>query len=393
MTPASKILLLLRRLDCNDGVSSYCETLIGSLIEQGCEIHVACGVVYHTPTTISRYERMRSLATSWTEIGEAGQIPNWHGLRAAAKTIREAGIDIVNVQGFGALAWGWMLRRLTGRPVVATYLPSAPGGVSDVVGADERPMSAKQRVFLRLFMPDRVISLSEKSTDYIVSQSSALQTRIATVYGGIDTDHFRLPSPEERASARAQLGLTERTLMCLLVGRLDWNKGQDLLIKAIRQVRNDLGRPIHCFIVGSGHDEMAIRAAASEQPGDDETITVLGHVSDVRDVAWAADIFVLPSRLEGFGLVVVEAMACGAVPIRTPSGGATDQIISGINGYIVPFEDVDALAEAIRSLADDDRRSTFAKAGLSRIRERFDRRVIARQVGEVFAQAITGRTR
>ena len=382
-----KILLFLRRLDCNDGVSSYCETLMGSLIELGCEVHVACGTIYSTPSTIGRYHRMRALSASWTDIGSAGLVPSIGALRRVASVIRRTGIDVINVQGFGALMWGRLLSLLTRRAVVATYLPSAPGAMSDVLGADERPFDARQRLFLRAFAPDRIISLSAKSTDYVLRQQPALRPRIDVIYCGVDTDHFRVPTPAERAAARAKLGLDDRTLMCLVLGRLDWNKGHDLLIGAIRLVRGTLDRPVHGFMAGSGHNEAEIRALASGQPGDAETLTVLGHVGDARDAMWAADIFALPSRLEGFGTVVVEAMACGVVPVRTPSGGASDQIVPGENGLIVPFEDVGALADAIRTLSDDDLRARFAARGLERVNTSFNKTVVARQVLETYRRA------
>lgn len=393
VTKVKSVFLLLRRLDCNDGVSSYCETLMRSLIDQGCRIHVACGKIYSTPNTIGRYERMRGLADSWIEIGNAGLAPSYSQLRAVAAAVRKSDADVVNVFGFGALMWGRLVGLVTRSAVIATYLPSAPGALTDVLGADQRPFDARQRFFMRTFTPDRIISLSAKSSDFVATQFPAIAPRIDTIYCGINTDHFRVPSRQERADARAALGLDEQTLACAVVGRLDWNKGHDLLIGAVRAVRDTLGRPIHGFMAGSGHNEAEIRTLARQSPNDEKTLTVLGHVTDVRDVMWASDIFVLPSRLEGFGLVVVEAMACGVPAIRTPSGGASDQIIEGENGLIVPFEDVDALAAAILTLSDDDRRASFARRGLDLVRTAFDQNVVARQVLQCYSAAIAAQSR
>jgi glycosyltransferase involved in cell wall biosynthesis len=97
-----------------------------------------------------------------------------------------------------------------------------------------------------------------------------------------------------------------------------------------------------------------------------------------RDVLWASDLLVLPSRKEGFGLTVIEAMLCGIVPVRTPSGGAGDQIEDGKNGFIVPFDDPVALADCIvRLLVDEGLRAEAGQAALVSAREKF---TIARMV-------------
>jgi glycosyltransferase involved in cell wall biosynthesis len=76
---------------------------------------------------------------------------------------------------------------------------------------------------------------------------------------------------------------------------------------------------------------------------------------DSRQVLWASDISVLPSQqgTEAFPLVIIESMLCGVIPIRTPAAGAYDQIKSGVNGYIFPFNDTDKLAENLEILLKD----------------------------------------
>ena len=99
---------------------------------------------------------------------------------------------------------------------------------------------------------------------------------------------------------------------------------------------------------------------------------------------WAADVLVLPSRLEGFALVVVEAMCAGLVVIRTPSGGAADQIVDGQTGLIVPFDDVPSLARAISRLTDPEERARLCVGSVARARTRFTRSGMVRSLLSVY---------
>jgi glycosyltransferase involved in cell wall biosynthesis len=164
--------------------------------------------------------------------------------------------------------------------------------------------------------------------------------------------------------------------MCLLAARLAWVKGHDLLIKAARKIRDGASSPpidIKCYFVGSGgaEREKEIKSFAYAGEKDKDTFKFLGFMGDVREILWAADVFALPSRFEGFPLGVAEAMATGLVPVRTPAGGATDQIIQGQTGFIVPFEDVDALVGALEKVADPAMRAALSRNALARAQQYF----------------------
>nr|WP_281422879.1 glycosyltransferase family 4 protein [Sphingomonas yunnanensis] len=192
--------------------------------------------------------------------------------------------------------------------------------------------------------------------------------------GGTSLDHFYPPAPAQREAARASFGFAPTDIVCILAARLAWNKGHDLLIKAVRDLRErhpEYG--FKCLFIGSGgaDREAEIKALAHQGEADADTFRFVGFVKDVRDAMWASDVAVLPSRFEGFAISMVEAMATGLVPIRTPAGGATDQIVDGETGYIVPFEDSDALGAAILALADPVRRTEWATRNAERARKLF----------------------
>jgi glycosyltransferase involved in cell wall biosynthesis len=106
-------------------------------------------------------------------------------------------------------------------------------------------------------------------------------------------------------------------------------------------------------------------------------------------VLWASDVCVLPSRQEGFAVVIIEAMLCGVVPIRTPAAGAAEQIDDGTSGFIVPFEDSAALAERLYTLlSDPDCRSRMSAATLEKGRTQFSEKVMVDRTIGVYNEVL-----
>jgi len=129
--------------------------------------------------------------------------------------------------------------------------------------------------------------------------------------------------------------------------------------------------------------------ARAVERGVADRMHLLGH-SNPRDILWASDVGALPSRQEGFGLVVAEGMSCGVVQVRTPAAGARDTTIDGETGFIVPFDDPIALADKIGALITDpvlfqsmrERSITFA-------RERFAADRMVDETLRVYEEAVT----
>ena len=112
---------------------------------------------------------------------------------------------------------------------------------------------------------------------------------------------------------------------------------------------------------------------------------------DLRSVYWASDIALLPSRREGFGTAIAEAMCSGCVPIRTPSGGARDQIIEGETGYTVPFDDPAALARRIADLAEPERHARMSEASAKHASTSFDKRITTERTAALYREVVLRR--
>lgn len=351
-----KIMFLLRKLNCNDGIAAYCETLATGLGGKGVAVDLVVGEVRVDAASLPRLVRLKAAVARWTELPNLTKFPSPGLMRRIALSWGHGG-DVINVHGLGMLAWGRALATLMGRPLVATYHPSATGDLETARARTTTGFGFQQRLFLRLFRPDGLIAVSSSSAETLIQDCPSLKGRISVVPGGIDVHRFRAPTASERQKARSALGYEDGALVCLLIGRLSFVKGHDVLIHAARRVRAE--QPdceIRCVFAGTGPWSEEIRALALQDGDDEKTFQFVGH-RDAREMYWAADILVLPSRVEGFPLVVAEGMATGLPAIRTPAGGASDQIIEGETGMIVPFNDPDALATAIMELSDPVRRT------------------------------------
>ena len=157
------------------------------------------------------------------------------------------------------------------------------------------------------------------------------------------------------------------------MGRTQWDKGHKILIDAVNQIAKSNSRySFKCLFAGSGDQRQEIENYALIDRETSHRFLFLGYVSEALDVYWASDVIVLPSQAEGFGLVIVEAMSCGVVPIRTPAAGAYDQIEDGLNGFIIPFDDLDALSSRLLQLAEHpELRLSMAENALKSSEQKF----------------------
>ncbi len=191
--------------------------------------------------------------------------------------------------------------------------------------------------------------------------------RITVVPCGVDTTLF---TPMLQAEARALLDLDIGPLL-LYVGRIAPIKGLATLLDAVARLRS-AGRPVRLLVVGGETDEprdgheAEVRADA-RRLGLEDAVAFIGAQpqEDLRAYYGAADVTVLPSHYESFGMVALEAMACASPVIASRVGGLTTTVRDGLTGYLVPEGDPVALAERIdRVLSDRDLRAGMGREGV-----------------------------
>ena len=215
--------------------------------------------------------------------------------------------------------------------------------------------------------------------------------KVKVIHNGLDFNSFDDAIASTKGSIRNELGLPADTFVVTSVGRIDPEKGHDHLVKAAAQVCHRM-QNAHFLLAGSDDDK-----AFSDQLRRDvkklglaERFHFLGFRSDVPRLLAESDVFVLTSRSEGLGFVVLEAMAAGRAVIATRCGGAEEPIIEGVTGKLVDVGDVAAIAEAILDLAGDRRRRTeMGAAARGHVRKNFCVRSSVNSLMEVYDEIFT----
>lgn len=201
----------------------------------------------------------------------------------------------------------------------------------------------------------RIIAVSNAVRRSLLEQQFVPPERIVMVHNGIDVDRFASGPSETppqmfgyKDNKRKNVGMA---------GHLSPIKGQDVFLRAAAIVSNQRD-DVDFVIAGedksrSGENRVQIEQLTTEL-GLADRVHSLGWVHDLRDFYNSLDVFVSPSRIEPFGLVILEAMACRIPVIATASEGATEIIEQGMTGRLVPVEDHHALADEILNLLDSD---------------------------------------
>lgn len=212
----------------------------------------------------------------------------------------------------------------------------------------------------------RVIGVSSSEMREMGRHLRVREERVRIIPNGFHASRFR-PSPS-RDAFRKRLGVGDEVPLALYAGRLASNKGLHHLVPAFARVAR--GVP-GARLVLAGEDQglgAGLRALAREH-GVEDRVTFTGHLSDedYRAALACADVFVLPSEWEAFGIVLVESMACGVPCVATRVGGAADVVVDGETGFLVPYGDEEALAGALaRVLADRALARRLGEAGRGR---------------------------
>lgn len=204
-----------------------------------------------------------------------------------------------------------------------------------------------------------------------------LPKKRTVIYNGVDANEYTLATPTDSGKLRL-----------VTVGALAPRKGQIYAIEALRRVR-DAGVDAGLTLVGGGSDELLLRRAAREHEVE-QHVVFAGPQNDPRPFLLDADIFVLPSRQEGFSNALLEAMASGLPTVATDVGGNREAVGDGVGGQIVPPFDPEALAQSIIALAHS--RATLAELGMAnrrRVEEVFSLDASARKLAEWYRAPAT----
>jgi len=275
--------------------------------------------------------------------------------RVAWELVELGAIDLVH--GFGASVLGYARRRAKSTaPLVLN-----PQGLEEFGATDPSRARLKRAAYLPL---RRAVLTCAHAADAVIATDRALEpavlmhlkvdrARVRVIPNALDlTIVDSLASAADGRRVRREAGLSDDDAVLLSVGRLEQNKGFQVLVAALAALGDHSGRIAEgrwrWVLLGDGPYRAALESAVRDA-GLAAYVDLPGRISDSELHAWyeAADLFVHPTLYEGSSLVTLEAMAHRRAVVATTAGGLPDKVRAGVSGWLVPPGDASALAAAI----------------------------------------------
>jgi glycosyltransferase involved in cell wall biosynthesis len=256
--------------------------------------------------------------------------------------------ELIHAHDAHAVAIAAAVARLTGRPFVATRRMTRPL---------RRPGPWRQAA--------KIIAISGAVRDSLF-RSGIAPDRIAVIHPAIDVERT---AETGAADWKNDLGLALPGSVAVTVAALTPEKGIDVLIEAARELHR--ARPeLHWVIAGAGPERPALEARATALNAA-SYVHFLGQLRDPLPVIAAATVFVLPSREEAFGSVILDALALG-IPVVASAVGGVPEALGGGGGILVPPGDGPALARVVESIVSDPARHMQLALDARRAVKHFD---------------------
>jgi phosphatidylinositol alpha-1,6-mannosyltransferase len=296
-----------------------------------------------------------------------------------ALTRRPQGIHAIRALPEGLVAW--LVGRLTLRPVVVY----AHGEELTTWGSGGKYRAMR----FTLTHADAVIANSDHTRATLI-QMGVPPERITLIHPGVDTDVFRPGLPCE--DLRQSVGVVPGRKLILSVGRLSRRKGFDMVIRSLPLLLQQ-GLDVRYALIGIGEDHDYLSGLAREL-GVEDHVKLLGHVSPDDLPRWynACDVFVMPNREingdnEGFGMVFLEAAACGRPVIAGQDGGTGSAVSDGVTGYRVDGKQLESVVEKLADVLGDGQLATrLGQAGHARAHSEFNWPSIAQKTWSLIAR-------
>jgi glycosyltransferase involved in cell wall biosynthesis len=348
------------------GITSYVLTLGGALAASGHQVWVASS----GGNAVSRLEEagIKHVTINIRTKSEASY-KLWSSFGPLERLIRNEGITIIHAQTRVTQVLGACLSRSTRVSMVTTC------------HGFFRP-----RWFRKLFpcWGEAVIAISQPVAKHLTEDFNVANDRVHLVPNGIDPERFAVVNDQMRRDARQKWGITQ-TPVIGIIARLSNVKGIDVLIRARPLILKQVPTT-NLLIAGQGPEENALKVL-TESLSLSAQVRFINVVDQTQELLCTLDLFVMPSLMEGLGLSVIEAQACGIPVVASKVGGLVDLIEDGKSGYLTAVQDPQALAEGIiKALKSPDHGATMAREARINVERHFSAGVMLKRTLEVYEQ-------
>lgn len=312
------------------------------------------------------------------------------------KALRD--IDVVHTHTWYVSMAGFLAKKLYNIPFVLTTHSLEPlrAWKSEQLGSGYAMSSWMERT--AILDADAVIAVSNGTKEDILRAYPVPEERVHVIYNGIDLDEYQR---KRSLGALEKYGVDPSSPFVLFVGRITRQKGVTHLVDAIRHLPPDTQVVLCAGAPDTPEIAAEMRKKVEEaQAYNPRVLWIEKMVSkpEVIELYSHAQVFCCPSVYEPFGIINLEAMACGAPVVASATGGIKEVVVDGETGYLVPFEQDpvtsfpvdserfarDLGAKLSELLADSEKCRRFGQAGRKRVEEKFSWSAIADQTIELY---------
>ncbi|UCD29085.1 MAG: glycosyltransferase [Planctomycetota bacterium] len=306
-------------------------------------------------------------------------------LLRAYRLIRNFAPHIVHTYLLRADLYGAFAARLAGVPTILT--------TGCAIGPYRREKTRKTDKLLdlicRLSATD-ALAVSNAVRNDMIKHLHWPPNRVTAIHTGITFKH-NLSDNSAQKSIRQQLQIPESVPLVLTIARLSYEKGINVLVQAAAVVHRQMPS-VHFAVAGNGPMENNLRTQI-RTAGLDQVVHLPGFQKNIDKILAAADLFVLPSLMEGMPIAILEAYAAEKPVIATAVGGSVEAVEHNHSGLLVPPNDADSMASAIvRCLSDESLRNRLARDGRSWAEKRFSVDVVAQKYETLYERLYRDRT-
>lgn len=374
-----KVLFLARYLP-QEGSTTHMYTLAKGLIDRGHEVHMISAGPKEDESAIKIFNETIEygmkhhkvgfpLKPSFNLLGKVKQLIEYMlTTPKALYMIFKISPDIIHVHYPVTSYIAKIYCKLNRKKFITTH---------HITGIPKHPLHKKANY---------VVAISRELQDELENKFKYDNNQVKLIFNGVSESKFNKEiTKEQKMNIKKELGISEDDIIIGFVGSLNKRKGIDILLEACSYIKN---RNIKIILVGDG-DVDWVRSLITKF--ELNSITSIYKFQDPQKFYSIFDIFVLPSRQEGFPLVPLEAMMMGVPTIRSNVEGAYDQIINGENGFIFENENSEELSEYIVKLINNKllRKKMSERANKKAI-ELFSEKVMMDNLIDLYKECISG---
>lgn len=336
-----KIALLLSRIE-QTGVTTHTLDLAQGLVEQGHDVClVTGGKIENASTRVDDfYNEFKALGIQIKEFGT----PKGNFLKKTYQSassifkiindLRRFDPNVIHCQSPYMTFIPWLMGKKFTTTIHILYL----------------------RRNLKFKKPNHLIAISNESYEFSKKIFGMEQHNISLIHHGVSSRFARPISPKQKTTLKNRLGISEEKVVIGYVGSISLRKGSDILVKALSVLSEATKSAIHfVFLGGVQGSEDHEWLTQMVEDAEIQSFTTVVPFEDPKPFYDIMDIFTLPSRMESFPLVTLEAMMSECCPVRSNTEGAYEQIENEVNGLLFNTENIEQFVAALERLVQDEK--------------------------------------